>query len=430
MEHTELIYRRIMQDMSEGVLTLGFDGAAGYVNPAAERILGKSAAEIRSRSFLRALLEDAENDAFAQTVLDAVYDKENTHDEIVDFRREGAPRKLHMVTSFLRDGSEPVGVIVVLDDITELAELKIEYAAQIASLLDSLVGALSAAIDERSAYNANHSRSMAVYAGRFLDWLERTGNPWAFDENRRRAFLMSVMLHDVGKLAVPLEVMDKATRLGARLEAVLRRLTEIGLLDRIAMLEGRITAEELERRNRERVRTRELVERLDRAGYLSDEDLAAVNEAGGRTYVDENGETRPWLTGPELDALRVRRGTLTGEERAVMESHVVLTERILSRVRFPEMYAEVPLWAAEHHELLNGKGYPRRLRGREIPREARLLTILDVFDALTARDRPYKPALPPEKALEILRGMAEEGAVDEEILDLFAASGAWEDAGA
>ncbi len=109
-----------------------------------------------------------------------------------------------------------------------------------------------------------------------------------------------------------------------------------------------------------------------------------------------------------------------------MQSHVVVTGRILSQVTFPKIYAQVPKWAAAHHELLNGRGYPNHSKAEDIPPEVRLLTILDVFDALTARDRPYKPSMPLEKALSILHSMVEEGGVDGGILKLFEESRAWE----
>ncbi len=169
-----------------------------------------------------------------------------------------------------------------------------------------------------------------------------------------------------------------------------------------------------------------LIERIDRAGFLPDEDLAAVQAMAGKTYTDENGQEQPWLTGPELVQLSVRRGTLTDEERKTMQDHVVNTARILKQVTFPKSFAQVPLWASAHHELLNGKGYPDHITADQIPPEVRLLTILDVFDALTARDRPYKPGMPAEKALGILHSMVNEGGVDENILALFEKSRAWE----
>ncbi len=301
-----------------------------------------------------------------------------------------------------------------------------QYAEQNQQLLDSLVGALSTAIDERTPYNANHTRNMVRYAAAFLGWLDRTEHPWRFSPEKQRTFLLAVWLHDVGKLVVPLEVMDKSSRLGAQLEPVLQRLRMIGLLDRIACLEGRIDAAEAERRAAALDAARETIGQADAAGFLSDELLARIDDMAGRSYTDETGAAQPWLTPEELACLRVRRGTLTAEERTVMENHVVVTAHILSQVHFPKNYASVPQWAAAHHELLNGTGYPQHLRGDQIPPEVRLLTILDVFDALTARDRPYKPPMPAGKALEILHGMADDGEIDPAILDLFESSKAWE----
>jgi len=300
------------------------------------------------------------------------------------------------------------------------------YALQITELLDSLVRALSEAIDQRSPYNANHTRNMARVGEAFLDWLDASGNAWHFDENRRRAFLMSVWLHDVGKLVIPLEVMDKESRLGAGIARVRERFRAMDLLDRIAALEGRRSPEETQRSLTERAEALALIERIDRAGFLPDEDLAAVDAMAKRTYEDEQGQLHPWITEEEHVQLSVRRGTLTDAERGIMQSHVVNTARILDQVTFPRTYAQVPVWASAHHELLNGKGYPNHVTAEEIPPEVRLLTILDVFDALTARDRPYKPGMPAEKALGILHSMAQEGGIDENILALFEQSRAWE----
>lgn len=301
-----------------------------------------------------------------------------------------------------------------------------QYSDQVAGLLDSLVGALSAAIDERTPYNANHTRNMVRYGSAFLDWMDRTGDPWRFSPDKKRTFLLAVWLHDVGKLAVPLEVMDKATRLGDAVGDIEDRFRIIALLDRIAFLEGKISPEELEKRTAEREAALELIHRVNRAGFLPDEDLAAVEALRGRTFTDENGNETPWLTDRELDCLTIRKGTLTAGERSVMESHVVVTGRILENVHFPKTYASVPDWASAHHELLNGKGYPKHLRADAIPREVRLLTILDVFEALTAKDRPYKAPMPPERALSILHGMADEGSIDGELLNSFEKSRAWE----
>ena len=301
-----------------------------------------------------------------------------------------------------------------------------KYAEQISALLDSLVGVLSTAIDERSHYNANHTRNMAAFAEHFLDWMDATDNAWKFSAEKRRAFLMSVWLHDVGKLSVPLEVMDKNSRLGPALEQIEARFRVMGLLDRIAALEGAISPAEQARRQAEREETLAFIRRVNKAGFLPDGDLELVRALAEKTYTDENGAVLPWLTDSEIRCLSIRRGTLTDEERQVMQSHAVVTEHILNQVQFPKMYSQVAGWAAAHHEFLNGKGYPHHAGSAEIPREVRLLTILDVFEALTARDRPYKAPMSVSKALSILHSMVEEGSVDREILGLFEKSRAWE----
>ena len=300
------------------------------------------------------------------------------------------------------------------------------YNEQINKLLDSLVETLSTAIDERSHYNANHTRNMVHCGEAFLNWLDATNHPWKFDADKRRAFLMSVWLHDVGKLAVPLEVMDKKTRLGDLMPPLQERFRTIGLLDKIAALEGRISEDELAKRNQERMSRLSFVNRVDGAPFLTDEDIKEINALSRLTFEDEHGERQRWITGQERRCLMIRKGTLTAEERAVMQSHAVVTGRILSHVSFPRMFAQVPGWAAAHHELLNGKGYPNHLTAKDIPPEVRLLTILDVFEALTAKDRPYKTAMSLGKAFGILHDMEEDGEIDGEILALFEESNAWE----
>ena len=228
------------------------------------------------------------------------------------------------------------------------------------------------------------------------------------------------------ELVVPLSVMDKNSRLGPALREIEHHFDDMELLARIAFPEGRIAPEQAEAEQQERKAARELIRRADHAGFLPDPDLEPIQALGERIYLDREGTSRPWLTEQELTALSIRKGTLTAEERAIMESHVVFTSKILDQVSFPKVYDQVPEWAGAHHELLNGKGYPRHLTARDIPREVRLLTVLDIFDALTARDRPYKPGIPAEKALSILHSMADEGSLDADIVDLFEKSKAWE----
>ena len=105
-----------------------------------------------------------------------------------------------------------------------------------------------------------------------------------------------------------------------------------------------------------------------------------------------------------------------------MENHVVMTEKILSKVWFNKNYKEIPKWASSHHELLDGSGYPRHLKGEDLALETRMITVADVYDALTARDRPYKKPVSQERALGILKDMADEGKLDCRLVDYLAAA--------
>jgi len=256
-----------------------------------------------------------------------------------------------------------------------------------------------------------------------MTWLKDSGYT-KFDEARERQFMMSVLLHDIGKLVVPLEIMDKESRLGSKTAAVMHRFQAIGLQNEIDYLKGSIKENERNRNADELRAARELVEYADKAGFLTDEKLAAIRDLGHTKAHGPEGET-PYLTEEELDCLLVRKGTLTDDERHIMEGHVVMTRRMLDEMSFPKRYRSIPEWAPMHHEYLNGGGYPNKLTGEAIPSEVRALTILDIYDALTARDRPYKPAFPTERAFAILDDMAADGQIDAELLGMFKQSEAW-----
>ena len=267
---------------------------------------------------------------------------------------------------------------------------------------------------------------MVKYGGKFLQYMRDTNNEWQMDAQQEKEFLMSVWLHDIGKLVIPLEVMDKESRLSSRLAEVEHRFEKIGLLAELAFAKGELTQEELDARKALLSESRETILSANKAGFLPDEMLEKIRTIAAYTYKDTDGEEKTWLTEDELTCMSIRKGTLSDEERGIMQSHVVMTEKFLNEVKFPKRFGNVTRWASSHHELLNGKGYPRHIGQDEIEKEVRLLSILDVFDALTARDRPYKPPMPVEKAMFVLQDMVKFGELDGDILKLFADSNAWE----
>ncbi len=299
-------------------------------------------------------------------------------------------------------------------------------------LFQSFVQVISSAVDERTPYNLAHTKHMAECGERFIDYINRScrehGMKEPFDASHKEELLMTIWLHDIGKLVTPLEVMNKDTRLRPdQAEAIDRRMERAELVAEIRERKGEISSEERTRILCEINMIRRLVETANHAGVIPDEVLAEIERARDMYYIEKDGSVRRWLSEEEYEALTIKRGTLSNREREIMEEHVVITDKLLSKIRFPEDLAHVREWAAAHHEFLNGTGYPKKLSGDQIPYEVRIITILDIFDALVADDRPYKPGMSIDRALVILTDMAEkEGKLDPKLTKLFAESQCWE----
>lgn len=307
-----------------------------------------------------------------------------------------------------------------------LAIQNVRYIREIKGLFNSFVRVMSTAIDERSRYNGEHSRRMALCGERFVDWLnaraaERGEEP-PFSREHKEELLMSIWLHDIGKITTPLEVMDKAKRLSPLQDTRLQnRIDRIDLLDRLQELEGTASSPRQERL----AEISERIEGINGAEFVNDEELQWLDGLKHQTYRDR-GTERPWLTDEEYSMLSIRRGTLSPEELEQMRRHAVMTDRMLSQIKFSPELSHVREWAAAHHEKLNGTGYPRGLKGDEIPYEVRIITILDIFDALVAADRPYKKAKTVEQAIRILGFGVKDGELDPELTRQFVESRCWE----
>ena len=256
--------------------------------------------------------------------------------------------------------------------------------------------------------------------------MEKTHDEHGITDEERDSYLMSVWLHDIGKLVIPLEIMDKPTRLGAMEKDIKSRVQIACLMEELEGLKGDKSKEEADEKIAKIKDAWQLIQDCNSKGFLSDDVLDALKTAGSIKCMDDEGKDISLLTDSELEAITVRKGTLTDDERGQIQSHVVYTDKMLRQMTFKGPYANIPNWSGSHHELLDGSGYPNHLTGKDISKEVRLLTIIDVYDALTADDRPYKPPMPPEKAFGILDSMAQEGKIDKDILQMFKDSKAWE----
>ena len=314
-------------------------------------------------------------------------------------------------------------IVFSLSSQASIAVCNMQYMDEIKDTLWSFTEAMTEAIDARTPYNASHTRNVGKYAGILADYInelyEKGEETEYFTDDRKEQLLMGAMLHDIGKMIVPIKVMNKATRLGDDYDAVMKKLEYYRVKYEVMHLKGLLSKEEFEEKICQIDTAVSVIEKVDGAGFVDDELSAKLEEVLAYTYQDltvEGSEEISYFTDEEKDCLRVKKGTLTAGEREIMESHVVMTERILSKVHFHSFYKDAPLFAAQHHECLNGKGYPKKLSAEDLPLESRILAVADICDALLATDRPYKKPMPKEKAFFILEDMAKFGNIDGKIV--------------
>ena len=424
----EFFYEKIVNSISDGLLAIDLDGTVFFVNPSAERILGIPSVILMGNKISNVLLDENDNDEFFQCILDALYDKK-TVDSIVTFNLYGREAKLHVVCSTLMDEDEPIGVIVTFYDLTALvsySEKNARLNKALSESLDRFIQVMIGAIEASTPYNANHTKSMVMYAKKYLDWLEANGDKMI--RQIRKPFLASVWLHDIGKLVIPKSVMDKARRLGSHEKDVMHRIEIAIMCERLRMANdpSASTKRSAKRKIKQLEDAAEVIMAANIVGFLNDEMSEKIKKISRMHVLTPSGDKVKLLDSYEKDSLLIRRGTLTDEERKIIQSHVIHTKEMLDQMDFSEVFGEVSTWAGNHHEYLDGSGYPNGLKGDEISWECRLLTIIDIYDSITADDRPYKPSMPPEKAFDILRSMCREGKLDLEITESFYESMAWD----
>jgi hypothetical protein len=273
-----------------------------------------------------------------------------------------------------------------------------------------------------------------------------TGGPFrdaTFTREDLRELEYASLLHDFGKIGVREQVLVKANKLydhqltliRARFDYVVRSMEADILTRKVRALERGASKDELGALDKELADRRTELDHAYAAVLAANEpsivatgEFARIEALAGETYEDLRGEVHRLLSADEVTSLSVKRGSLTASEFDEIRSHVVHTFRFLSRIPWGKQFRRVPAIAAAHHERLNGTGYPNRLRAEEIPLQSKLMSIADIFDALTANDRPYKKAVPVERALDILHYGVRDGHLDPELVRIFNEARVWETA--
>ncbi|HET7199699.1 MAG TPA: HD domain-containing phosphohydrolase, partial [Burkholderiales bacterium] len=318
---------------------------------------------------------------------------------------------------------------------------------QLEELFESFIALINTAIDEKSPYTGGHCQRVPVLTMMLAEAVNETQDgplrEFSMSDKDRYELKIAGLLHDCGKVTTPVHVVDKATKLetifdrinlvDTRFE-VLKRDAEVQALKRkIEILRrpgpdeaaARQQLAQIDEATRESLRQldsdREFLRHCNIGGeVMSPEAQERVNRIGtGYKWVDVSGGTADFLTQDEMKNLTIARGTLTREERETINHHIIATIKMLEALPWPGHLRNVPEYAGGHHERMDGKGYPRGLKREQMSVQARVMGIADIFEALTAKDRPYKRGKTLSESLKILGNFRLNGHIDPDLFDIF-----------
>lgn len=309
---------------------------------------------------------------------------------------------------------------------------------EIRSIFEGFVRASVQAIEQRDPTTSGHSLRVSVLSTRLAEVCDRATDGRFEDVRFTRRDVQELeyaaLLHDFGKIGVREQVLVKAKKLyphelsAIRIRiAYARKAAEADVLARkvSAMAEGAGHGdlakldEELARRTQELDDAWNVIVEANEPTVMSEGDFGRIAELGRSAWPMPDGEPSTILRPTEVESLQITRGSLNGEEIDEIRSHVVHTYDFLSRIPWGKNFLRVPEIAGAHHEKLNGSGYPKGLTDEHIPLQSKIMTIADIYDALTARDRPYKKAVPRERALAILGFEVKDGNIDGDLVQAF-----------
>lgn len=313
--------------------------------------------------------------------------------------------------------------------------------SQLEELFESFISLINLAIDEKSPYTGGHCQRVPALTMMLAEAVNATSDgplaSFRMTDKDRYELKIAGLLHDCGKVTTPVHVVDKATKLqtiydriglvDTRFE-VLKRDAHIASLQRLLALREKRDAEAEARVWKDY--HQQIVELDDERAFLrksniggelmKDEDQHRVRNIGqGRKWRNVDGIETDFLSSDEIDNLTIRAGTLTQKERDIINHHIVATIKMLEELPWPTHLKNVPEYAGGHHERMDGKGYPKGLTRDQMSLQARMMGIADIFEALTAKDRPYKPGMKLTQAMEIMRKFKENGHIDPDLFDVF-----------
>lgn len=296
------------------------------------------------------------------------------------------------------------------------------------NLFDSFILAIASAIDEKSPYTGGHITRVANLTMEIANLMNATTDghyaETHFNEDELYELRLAAWLHDTGKITTPEYVVDKRTKL----ETIFDRMELVRMRFELAKAEAKIKALESTAGSGATDADQE-ISRLDETfafvnscnetqEFVPDPIIERLEGIAKEEITTAKG-VEPMLTPNELMNLEIRKGNLTNDERKIIENHAAMTLKILNKLPFPKKIKNVPQIAAAHHEKISGKGYPLGLKGDQIGLQARIMALADVFEALTAHDRPYKKAKRMTEVVKILESCVKFEELDGDVVKFF-----------
>ncbi len=340
---------------------------------------------------------------------------------------------------------EDVEIVKSYSAYAAIAITKNRLISDLEKLLYSFLESIAVAMDAKSPFGYGHINRVAKLMNIITEGINKDQTTFKdihFDEDALSELSLAAWMHDIGKISTPEYVLDKSTKLETihnRISEIKERFERIKLFLQRCYLEQEIAylqGDESINLQSESQWLQDTLSKLDDdlafikqknlpVGYTSDDDIKRLQDIA-KIYYDIDGQRVYLLSKDELTNLSIRYGTLNDKERAIINEHAKVSNDMLNRLVFPKKYAKIPIIAGMHHEKLNGKGYPNGVKEEKIPFEARLLAIADIFEALTAHDRPYKRPKTLQESYKILDQMVQNHEIDGEIVNFLKKSGIFE----
>ena len=317
-------------------------------------------------------------------------------------------------------------VIISLASQAAMALTNMQLITSLEDFIDAFVTTIAKAIDTKSPYTSDHIgkvEEIALLVAKAISDDNTIYKKIKYSENDYKQLSLAAWMHDIGKISMPEHIIDKATKLEKifdRIHLIEQRFEVIKLNKEIEYLKNQTPRTEYENFINEINNDIEFIKRINFGGeFLSEEDIQKLENISKKVYIKNDGEIISFISEDEFYNLSIKKGTLTKEEIEIIRNHAQLSLDMISGLPFPKKYKDVLNIACNHHEKLNGLGYPRGLKAEEIRLEDRIMILADIFEALTASARPYKDAMKLSKVKDILSSMANKGELDKELIDFF-----------